>query len=162
MQTSLDAFIKNYESIRKRTLKLIEVIEPQHLDFAYKPGKFTVADQIRHIAAIERYLFAETCVGRQNSYRGCGKELADGYENIMAFFNRLHAESLQIFSRLDDHKLEEACFTPTGYPIKRRKWLALLAEHEIHHRGQIYLYLNMLEVKTPPMYGLTAEEVAKM
>ena len=31
----------------------------------------------------------------------------------------------------------------------------------IHNRGQIYLYLNLLEIPTPPLYGLTAEEVEK-
>jgi uncharacterized damage-inducible protein DinB len=34
-----------------------------------------------------------------------------------------------------------------------------MIEHEIHHRGQIYLYLSMSNVKTPPLYGLTSEEV---
>jgi len=128
----------------------------------YKRQKFTIADQIRHIGAIERYLYAETIVGRENTYNGSGKDLADGYENILAFLNQTHTESLQIFSSLTDSDLEEKCLTPTGYAIQKGKWLELLAEHEIHHRAQVYLYLNMLEVKTPPMYGLTAEEVAKM
>jgi uncharacterized damage-inducible protein DinB len=34
-----------------------------------------------------------------------------------------------------------------------------MVEHEIHHRGQIYTYLAMLDVPTPPIYGLTSEEV---
>jgi uncharacterized damage-inducible protein DinB len=34
-----------------------------------------------------------------------------------------------------------------------------MCEHEIHHRGQIYLMLNHLEVPTPPLFGLTSEEV---
>ena len=37
--------------------------------------------------------------------------------------------------------------------------MRLMVEHEIHHRGQIYLYLNLRGVETPPLYGLTAEEV---
>jgi uncharacterized damage-inducible protein DinB len=32
-------------------------------------------------------------------------------------------------------------------------------EHEIHHRGQVYIYLSLLGVATPPLYGLTSEEV---
>ncbi len=36
-----------------------------------------------------------------------------------------------------------------------------MAEHEIHHRGQLYMYLGMLGVETPPIYGLTSEEVAE-
>jgi uncharacterized damage-inducible protein DinB len=35
----------------------------------------------------------------------------------------------------------------------------LMVEHEIHHRGQIYLYLSMLNVATPPLYGLTSEQL---
>jgi len=34
-----------------------------------------------------------------------------------------------------------------------------MVEHEIHHRGQIFIDLGMLGVKTPPIYGLTSEEV---
>jgi uncharacterized damage-inducible protein DinB len=34
-----------------------------------------------------------------------------------------------------------------------------MIEHEVHHRGQIYLMLGMLNVATPPLYGLTAEQV---
>jgi hypothetical protein len=34
-----------------------------------------------------------------------------------------------------------------------------MVEHEIHHRGQIYVFLSMLGIHGPPLYGLTAEEV---
>ena len=34
-----------------------------------------------------------------------------------------------------------------------------MAEHEIHHRGQLYMALGMFGVETPPLYGLTSEEV---
>jgi len=41
------------------------------------------------------------------------------------------------------------------------KWMRAMVEHEIHHRGELYIYLNLLGIKTPPMYGLTSEEVAE-
>jgi uncharacterized damage-inducible protein DinB len=34
-----------------------------------------------------------------------------------------------------------------------------MVEHEVHHRSQIYTYLGMLGISTPPIYGLTSEEV---
>jgi uncharacterized damage-inducible protein DinB len=34
-----------------------------------------------------------------------------------------------------------------------------MIEHEIHHRGQLYLMLGMLGVKTPSLYGLTEEQL---
>jgi uncharacterized damage-inducible protein DinB len=35
----------------------------------------------------------------------------------------------------------------------------MMPEHEIHHRGQLYTMLAMLNVPTPPIYGLTSEAV---
>jgi uncharacterized damage-inducible protein DinB len=34
-----------------------------------------------------------------------------------------------------------------------------MVEHEVHHRAQIYIYLGLLGIATPPIYGLTSEEV---
>ncbi len=40
------------------------------------------------------------------------------------------------------------------------KWLRMMVEHEIHHRGQLYTMLAMIDVPTPPLYGMTSGQVA--
>jgi uncharacterized damage-inducible protein DinB len=35
----------------------------------------------------------------------------------------------------------------------------MMPEHEIHHRGQIYTLLGMLDVPVPSLYGMTAAQV---
>ncbi|MDC8103466.1 MULTISPECIES: DinB family protein [Chryseobacterium] len=159
---SAQSFIDYYEKVRSRTLRLLEVIQPEHLDFSYKPGKFTVGDQIRHIAAIERYMYGETIAGRRSAYQGCGKELADGYDNILKYFNEMHRQTIDIISRLSDEDLYKKCLTPANQEITIWKWLRAMLEHEIHHRGELYIYLNLLDVKTPQIYGFSAEEVQEM
>ena len=64
-----------------------------------------------------------------------------------------------IIAKIRDEDLQKKCTTPNGTPITVWKWMRAMIEHEIHHRGQIYLYLSMLNVETPPLYGLTSEEV---
>jgi len=159
--SSINSFLNYYEKLRERTNRLIAVIPEESMNWAYKPGKFTIADQIRHIAAIERFMYAETVQGNTCKYFGCGKELADGYENVFKFFNEKHQESMEIFSRLTDDDLQRKCLTPGNASISIWKWLRTLTEHEIHHRAQLYIYLNMLGVETPPMFGLSSEEVIK-
>lgn len=159
--TSVKSFLNYYERIRERTDRLIKIIPPEHFDFAYMPGKFTIADQIRHIASIERYMFAENVAGRKSSYPGCGKELADGYENVLNFFNDRHRESVEIIGNLADEDLNKKCTTPGNTEIATWKWLRAMVEHEIHHRAELYIYVNLLKIKTPPMFGLTSEEVQK-
>ena len=157
--TSVHSFLNYYARIRERTNRIIKVIQPEQMNFAYLPGKFTIADEIRHIAAIERYMFAETVAGRKSAYQGCGKELADGFENVLKYFNDMHLESIEIFSSLTDDDLKRECITPGDAKMAVWKWLRAMVEHEIHHRAQLYIYLNLLHVKTPPLFGLTAEEV---
>jgi len=159
--TTIKPFLEYYDKIRERTNKLILIVPPDKLDWAYMPGKFTVGDQIRHIATIERYMFAETIAGRKSAYHGCSKELADGYEDVVNYFNELHRQSLEIFSRLSDEDLQRKCMTPGNAEMRVWKWMRAMVEHEIHHRAELYIYLNLLGIKTPPMYGLTAEEVEK-
>lgn len=160
--TSISSFIEYYERVRERTNKLVKIIPPEHFGFAYMEGKFTIADLVRHIAAIERYMFAETVAGRKSAYQGCGKEQADEYENTIKYFNEKHIESIEIFRNLSDEDLKRKCKTPANTELPVWKWLRAMVEHEIHHRGQLYVYANLLKIKTPPLFGLTAEEVEKI
>jgi uncharacterized damage-inducible protein DinB len=73
----------------------------------------------------------------------------------------MHAESMAIFRGLSDDALEAKCMTPGGVELRVSKWLRSMVEHEVHHRGQIYMMLSMIDVPTPPIYGLTEEEVKR-
>lgn len=158
--TGINSFLTYYERIRERTLRLIDAVPPDKLDWAYMPGKFSIGDMIRHIANIERYMYAETVMGRPSAYKGCDRSYADGYKNTVAYFNKMHRESVELFRRLSDADIQRKCMTPAGIEISTGKWLRAMTEHEIHHRGELYIYLNLLGVKTPPIFSLTAEEVA--
>jgi uncharacterized damage-inducible protein DinB len=157
--TTIGPFLDYYEKIRQRTLKAIRFIPPEKMDWTYKEGKFTFADLIRHLGSIERYMYAENARLRPSRYPGHGKNLADGYEHVLAYLNRTHKESMEMFSQLSDDDLQKKCKTPTGTEITVWKWLRAMVEHEIHHRGQIYTYLSMIGQSASPLYGLTSEEV---
>jgi uncharacterized damage-inducible protein DinB len=156
---TIQPFLHYFGNVRERTMRVSRCIPPDRIDWTYAEGKFTLGDLLRHIAVAERYMWAETLQGKPSRYVAHGKELAESYESVMALLERLHAESMEIFGKLSDEDLRRKCKTPDDAEITRWKWLRLMAEHEIHHRGQIYLYLGMLGVPTPPLYGLTSEQV---
>lgn len=153
------AFLEYWEKFRERTMRVARCIPPEKLEWTYQAGKFTLGDLLRHLAGIERFMYGENVHLRPSRYPGHGRELAEGYDAVLAYVNRLHGESMEIFRRLTDEDLQQKCITPGGAPIRVWKWMRAMVEHEAHHRGQIYLYLAMLGVKTPPLYGLTEEEV---
>ncbi|MEW6212593.1 MAG: DinB family protein [Acidobacteriota bacterium] len=156
---SIAPFLDYLEKVRARTLRVISRIPPDRIEWTYREGKFTFGDVIRHLGAIERYMFVENAQLRPSRYPGHGRELADGYENVVAFLDEMHRQSVELLSRLTDDDLKRKCVTPDGAAITVWKWLRAMIEHEVHHRGQLYLYLSMIGVETPPLYGLTEEEV---
>lgn len=157
--TEIGSFLNYYSKIKERTRRLFNYIPSNQMEWTYRPGKFTIGDIIRHLALIERNMYAETVRFRPSTYNGCGIEYADGYEETIRFYDDLHAESLAIFSKLTNEDLLKKCKTPGDVEITVWKWLRAMVEHEVHHRGQLYIYLGMLGVQTPPIFGLTSEQV---
>ncbi|HET6837331.1 MAG TPA: DinB family protein [Gemmatimonadales bacterium] len=152
-------FLEYWDGFRARTRRVVTCIPPDRLEWAHRAGSFTLGDLVRHLATIERYMYAETVAGRPSRYGGCGRDLAEGYEAVLAYFDRLDREARDIIGGLSDADLQRKCRTPAGTEITTWKWLRAMCEHEAHHRGQIYLMLSMLEVPTPPLFGLTSEQV---
>ena len=147
------------DRIRQRTMRVVACIPPDRIDWTYREGKFTFGDVMRHLASIERWMFAENAMRRPSLYPGHGKELADGYDAIVDYMQRMHEESMAIFRALTPEDLEKNCMTPGGAELRVGKWLRAMIEHESHHRGQLYLYCSMLDIPTPPIFGLTEEQV---
>ena len=158
MEMAPQTFLRYFENIRGRTMRVIDCVPPEHIEWRPGARAFSFGDLVRHLGAIERWMFAENAAGRPSRYPGHGRELADGPEQVRAYIERMHAEAMTIFGALGPDDLLRPCTTPGGV-LSTWKWLRAMVEHEVHHRGQIYLMLNQLGVQTPPLYGLTSEDV---
>lgn len=154
-----EEFLPYLASVHGRTERVIAVIPRDDFDWSPAPGRFSFADQVRHLANIERWMYGETVQGKQSRYQGHGKDFADGPDAVLAYYRRLHDESLRIFASIPTSSYATKIKTPADTPITLWKWLRAMLEHEAHHRGQIYYMLGIRGVQTPPMYGLTSEEV---
>jgi len=160
MQISdIQSFLRYYSRVKNRTHRLFDFIPSKKMEWTYLSGKFTPGDIIRHLACIERFMYGETVQGKPSLYAGCGIDLAEGKDAVIDFYNKKHEESIEIFSKLTLEDLNKKCMTPAGIEITTWKWLRAMVEHEIHHRGQLYMYIGMWGIESPPIYGLTSEEV---
>ena len=155
----LDEFLNHFEKVRARTRRVAACIPADKVDWSYKPGAFTLGDVVRHIGVTERYIWGETVHRRQCAYTTHGRELADGRDAVLAFLDRMHEESMTLFRALTPEMLAAKCATPEGSLLTTWKWLRMMPEHEIHHRGQLYTMLGMLGAPTPPIFGMTANQV---
>ena len=155
----LEEFLHYHQRVRERTKRVAACIPADRVEWSYKPDAFTLGDVVRHIAVTERFIWGETVHNRPCRYVTHGRELAEGREAVLALLDRLHEESIAQFRALTPEMLNAKCATPEGTRLTTWKWLRAMIEHEIHHRGQLYTMLGMLNVPTPPIYGMTAAEV---
>ena len=95
------SFVDYWRNVRARTLRVLDVLPPADLEWTHTPGKYTFGDIFRHLPGIERYMYGETVRHRPSAYPGHSAELARGPDEIRAYMDRCHAESL-------DHGLEVA------------------------------------------------------
>jgi uncharacterized damage-inducible protein DinB len=153
------AFVEYWRGVRQRTRRLVPLVPPDRLEWSPGSDRWTIGDQVRHLAALERWMWAENVNGRPSRYAGKGRELADGLSAVLAYHDRMHEEACAIFGALTEAQLMGKCQTPAGTPITTYKWLRAMVEHEAHHRGQIYFMLGLLDVAVPQLFGLTSEDV---
>ena len=105
------------ESIHERTLRVVRLVPEEKLEWRHADGVFSAGDLARHIAAVERYTFAESVFGRPSRYHGCGPELAEGHENVLAFMERLHGETVDLLKTLTPEDLKRKGRSPDGSPV---------------------------------------------
>lgn len=153
------ALLEYFGKVHARTLRVARTIPADQVEWRPREGAFSAGDLVRHIAVTNRYTFAENIQGRPSQYTTHGVELADGLDEVLRFAERLHAETAAILASLSEEQWNSKVQTADGAPITRWKLLRLMLEHEAHHRGELYVYLGLLGVTTPPLYGLTSEEL---
>ena len=152
-------FLAWFQSVRRRTRALAEVIPEDLMEQPAVPGRFTPGDLVRHIAATERWMWAENARLRPSRYPGHGTDLAEGKVAVLWYLDEMHAQTVEILEGMTATDLQRRCTTVGGVEITVWKWLRLMVEHEIHHRGQLYEILGVLGVRTPSLYGLTEAQV---
>ena len=152
-------FARYWRRVRGRTLAVAGCIPADRMDWSPGQGAMTIGDSLRHLAVTERWLFVEIARGGQSGYVSHGPELGRSTSEVLALLTRLHAESLAIIEEFGADDWQRPVVTPGGATMPAWKWLRAMVEHEGHHRGQLYLTLRLCGVVTPPIFGLTSEQV---
>jgi uncharacterized damage-inducible protein DinB len=148
-----------WRRVRARTLAVAERIPASRVAWSPGGGAMTLGRMVRHLAMTERWLFVEVLRGGPSRYRGDGDDDASLDESL-GMLRGVHEESLAILETLTGDDWARMVITPTGAELPAWKWFRAMVEHEVHHRGQLYLALRLAGVATPPIFGATSEEVA--
>jgi uncharacterized damage-inducible protein DinB len=158
MLQSVPDFIRYFDSIRRRTVNYISTVPADRIDWAPQAGEMTCGGLIRHLAAGEQ-MFIGAVVGGRWLYTAHDPDGPDSLDAALADLQATHEAALETLRTLPDAALGEPRPTLNGPPIKAWRLLMAMVEHEIHHRSQLAMYLSLMGVPPPHIYGLGVEDV---
>lgn len=151
MIPELDVYREHLERFRAVTLQSLDLVEDE--DLAWRPGPhhYTLGQQFLHVAQAEDFQMRAILEGDRDYERvRFPREIPDR-EGLRAFFGQVRSHTLELLEGVTADALDEV--VGDGEPrFSLRSWLWFVLEHEIHHKGQIALYLRWMGV-TPPFFA---------
>jgi uncharacterized damage-inducible protein DinB len=136
----------------KRTRGAVAAIPSEKLDFRPTAEMMSARELALHLMA--NYSFLRAGMG-ENDWSLESFKLTGNYgttEDIVADFDSLYQRTREHLKEFPDDAFELRV-KPFGVDQKISSIAQGIAEHEIHHRGQLYVYLRLMGVKPPSMYG---------
>ncbi len=155
---SIQAFIEYFAGVRKRTLNYARVVPTGHINWSPREGEFTCADILRHITSTEKMFVGVVAKGnwKYEGYSGDQRNM----EELIAHLGQIHDEAMKTLRSLPDSELDQPRPALEGnVPVKGWRWLMAMTEHEIHHRSQLAMYLFLMGITPPHIYGLGVEDL---
>ena len=162
MITDLDAFLRYFDSVQRRTLRDIGALPPAAERWAPPVGEgekaWSIGEIVRHIAA-SRIFFVR-------AYHGEGW-IADWpvpiSEARSSWLPALEASATEFQQRLSGTPPEwlqrKVPMIDTDGTLSGWHVLMLMMEHEVHHRSQIDTYSGLQGWDVPDIFGRKAEQV---
>ena len=144
MSSEVDRFIRNWNRIHKETSRIIRSAPDDKLDWRPKDDMFTLRELISHLPEAELGLVRSVLQGQtgQIGFDPSNKAAAE----IADLFDRQHDGLAAEVSQLAENQLgEEVEFH--GRQVRRAVLLKGMTEHEIHHRGQLFVYYRLTGIE---------------
>ena len=157
-RTVADFLIADFENEMQTTLRVIEAVPNDHLDYQPDSKSKTGLGLVRHITLEDGWLLNSVANGEFTSPPDdsdvCGimspaDAVARYKETVPAALDRVRAMSGEkLVAVLDMFGVIKA----PGI-----NFLALALKHSVHHRGQLSSYLRAMGGKVPGIYGPSAD-----
>lgn len=146
------------------TRRLLERLPADRLAWRPHPKSQTLGQLAMHLAGIpglvSRLLAVDTMDADAMTFQATQP---DSVAQVLARFDESLASMREVLSRWGEQDLATTWRFRSGgrdlmaYP-KRSMLRTLVLNHLVHHRGQLTVYLRMLDVPLPSVYGPTADE----
>lgn len=158
----VDAIVMELEQEACTTRRVLERVPEDKFAWKPHPKSFTLGQLSMHIAGAQKVL-AEMAAKDVHEIAMVPPQEPSSRKQLLQTMDDSTACAKQTLKKLDDARLP-AIWTLTRngeaiLSIPRAAFIrSILMNHIIHHRGQLSVYLRLLDVPVPSIYGPSADE----
>jgi len=158
----VDSILMEIEQEAKVTQKVLERVPTDQLTWKPHPRSLSLGQLAMHIAVGQGRL-AEIISKDTHEIGEISQPQPGPDDDILKAFNQGTANALGTLKKLSDSQLMALwTLTKGGKVVLSAPRVgvirSILMNHFYHHRGQLSVYLRMLEVPIPSIYGPSADE----
>lgn len=146
------------KNVRKRTMMYLQAVPEELVDWRPGEDKFSIGDLIRHLGSTE-LMFLHAMTHQEWKYEGHGPEKGRTLPEAIAYLQACHKTAQEGLNQLEPESLTGKVKNMLGYEVSVWRLLMAMAEHEIHHRGQLSAYLQANGIQPPQIFGLKIEQI---
>ena len=156
-----ETLLPEFDMEMATTRKAIERVPTDKGAWKPHPKSFSLGHLTQLVATMPGWLTNMATQSELDLAAGAGYSL-ESTDSLVAKFDKLVAEARTALASLKDadvaapwslkHGDRVLLTTPRGVTIRST------INHLVHHRGQLTVYLRLIDVPVPSMYGPTADE----
>lgn len=156
MVPQAQALIDWWEQEHAKTIKAIGALPPGQTDYKPHEKSMSAKELAWHVATAEAGLINYMIAGQFDR----GPAVPATFQEIIAWSDQTHKDTVSRVSAMSDQALTET-IDFFGRSMPRMGIINFMLAHEIHHRGQLSVYIRLAGGKVPAIYGGSADEPMK-
>jgi uncharacterized damage-inducible protein DinB len=158
------SFITELKSESKLTEKILSMVPMDQASWKPHEKSMTIGRLATHIAEIPHWI---TVIGSASEFdfatRPYNPRTVVSTEDLLFLFKENVAEAIAVLEKMSEDDFEKIWTVKRGehvfmQPAKKTAIRGWAYSHLYHHRGQLSVYLRLLNVPVPGMYGPSADE----
>ena len=160
-----ELLLKELEKEATSTRKILAVVPDEHLAWQPHEKSFTLGRMASHVAELPLFLNRILDADEYDmATRTAQPYVCADNADLRSHFETRLAEGIPSLEKATDEYLHQNWVLRRGELVIAestryeaiRNWML---NHHIHHRGQLSVYLRMLNVAIPGMYGPSADDI---
>ena len=158
----IDALLAELEQESRTTRRVLERIPQEHLSWKPHPKSMSLGQLALHVATVPGNVAASAARDTIEPSKFVFPE-ADSAAGLVPALTASVAKAREHLGGFDDARMNATWRIVSGdrevMAMPRAAFVrAIMLNHWYHHRGQLLVYLRLLDLPVPSVYGPTADE----